>query len=204
MAGPRSSVANLVLSVIVVTLGLATIIATICLWAFVDWGRYDWALRLTLRIVWGVWALVFLAALLTRATIFGWAFRRYFRWAGESPPAVPPVIRPTKAPWSKSGKASFLFTVIMTSVTGAIAIAIAVMWVLKDVTGDWVFMLVFKILGISWWVLVVGIVLTRIAIFGWQRGQDLQQQSQPLPAQPQQQQQQQPPQTGDQESRTAS
>jgi hypothetical protein len=70
-----------------------------------------------------------------------------------------------KAPWSKSGAASFSFTVIIVSVTAAVAIATVVMWILKDVTGEWVFWLVFKILGASWWVVMVGLVLARIAIF---------------------------------------
>ncbi|MGL4554305.1 MAG: hypothetical protein ACRC33_24345, partial [Gemmataceae bacterium] len=47
-----------------------------------DWGRHDAELRIAQRIVWAVWALTASSVILTRVTVFGWSFRRYFRWDG--------------------------------------------------------------------------------------------------------------------------
>jgi hypothetical protein len=143
---------------------IAVLIATACLWWLGNWERYSGGLTLTLRILWGVWVVHALGALLTNVTIFGWNFRRYFRLEGSSGPPAPPL-RPTKAPWYKSGKVSFSITVILVSLTGGCAVATAVMYILKDVTGDWVFWLVFKIIWASWWVLVVFTVIVRVTIF---------------------------------------
>src|SRR5262249_42374441 len=77
--------------------------------------------------------------------------------------------RPTAAPWYKSPAASFSITVVMVSITGAVAVATAVLWMLQDVIGDWVFRLVAQILWSTWWVGCVATVLTRVAIFGVQK-----------------------------------
>ncbi len=147
---------------------VAVLIATACLEWFGNWERYGAGLRLTERILWGVWVVHALAAVLTRVTIFGWNFRRYFRLDDNGP--LPPVPgRPAKAPWYKSGKVSFSTTVILVSLFGTAAIATAVMYILKDVTGDWVFWLVFKIIWSSWWVLSIVTVLTRLALFGMEK-----------------------------------
>src|SRR5262245_18074719 len=106
---------------------------------------------MALQIVWGSWIVACLATVLTKVTIFGWTFRKYFRWPGEGRPAGA-RIRPTRAPWVKSAATSFSFTVAMVSVTGAFAVAWAVMFILKGVIGDWVYWLVSMILGVVWWV----------------------------------------------------
>src|SRR5262245_15544549 len=120
------------ISFLLVLMHLAvTCIASGVIWLKGDWAEYRWGLTLSLKIIWGVWMVAALATLLTHATIVGWSFRKYVRWAGDQMPAWT-RFRPTKAPWSKSGAASFSFTVAMVSVTGAIAVAVVVMWILKD------------------------------------------------------------------------
>ncbi|MGL4551116.1 MAG: hypothetical protein ACRC33_08010, partial [Gemmataceae bacterium] len=101
-------------------------------------------------------------------TVFGWSFRRYFRWDGEGdpPPGAP---RPTKAPWYKSPTASFGFTVAIVSVTGAAVIGTVVLYLLMDSVKEDVFWLVVKILWGSWWVVLIALVLARVTIFGIQR-----------------------------------
>jgi len=168
---PRT--ARLITNLILLALLAGTLIASACLWWLGDWENHAWGLTLTLRILWGCCIVGCLATLLTRTTIFGWTFRQYFRGWPEG------WRRPTRAPWSKSGKASFGFTVAMVSVTGAVAVAMIVMWILKDVTGDWVFKLVFGILFASWWVVTIVLVLVRNAIFGIQRRRDLEDNEEP-------------------------
>ena len=168
MTERRSGRARLILYLVAGTLLLATLIATICLWLFVDQERHGFALTLTLRILWGVWMVLMIALVLTRVTIFGWSFRRYFRWPDQAPPPEP-APRPTRAPWDKGSKTSFSFTVTLVSLTGGAAVATAVLWILEDVIGPDVFKLIATILWISWWVVVIALVLTRIAIFGAQR-----------------------------------
>src|SRR6185503_7699136 len=112
-------------------------------------AEYHWGVTLAFRILWGCWIVGLCALILTRVTIFGWSFRRYFRWDEPTPPPGAP--RPTRAPWRKGGKSSFGFTVTMVSVTGAAAVTIVVMWMLEDVVGDFVFWLVSFIVGGSWW-----------------------------------------------------
>jgi hypothetical protein len=164
----RVNVAWVVLSVVALALLGANLIATGLIIWLGDWQEHRPGLTLALRIVWGSWVVAVLAMLLTRVTVFGWSFRRYFRWPGdeERPPDAP---RPTQAPWYKSGAASFAFTVTLVSLTGSVAVAVIVLWILKDVIGDGVFWLVVKILGSSWWALCVILVLVRVSIFGVQR-----------------------------------
>jgi hypothetical protein len=155
---------------VIIALLIATLAVTVCLYVFLDSAEYRWELTLTFRILWGCWIVALLALILTRVTIFGWSFRRYFRWDEPTPPPNP-APRPTRAPWDKGARSSFGFTVSMVSVTGACAVAIVVLWILEGVIGSWVFWRLFPIIGIVWWVTVITLVLARIAIFGAQRHQ---------------------------------
>ncbi len=155
--------AKLISTLGVIVLFVAMAIASTCLWYFGNWEEYEFGLTLTLRILWGVWLVVLLATILTRVTIFGWSFRNYLR-LDEAGPPLPR--RPTTAPWYKSGVTSFAITVFIVSLTGVVSITGAVLWILEDVIGVEVFWLVFKIVGISYWVLLVAAVLTRIILFG--------------------------------------
>jgi hypothetical protein len=175
MSIPRSRKAIRILYAIVLALLAGCLVTTALLWWLGDWERHPGGLTLTLRIVWGCWLVVLLSALLTRVTIFGWYFRRYFRWPqeGEAPPVPrPPAVvpdRPVRAPWPKSGAASFSITVVLVSLTGTAAVGTVVMWILEDVTGRWVFWLVTSLIWICWWVGAIATVLTRVAIFGAER-----------------------------------
>ena len=167
---------------VIVSLLLASLVATLCLYLLVDSAEYRWELVLALRILWGCWIVALCALILTRVTIFGWSFRRYFRWDEPTPPP-PTAPRPTRAPWDTGGKSSFGFTVSMVSVSGVAAVAVVVMWMLEAVTGHFVFWLVSTIVGVVWWVTMMTLVLTRIAIFGNQRHKKkLEQQAQPAGA----------------------
>jgi hypothetical protein len=170
MMRPKPGKAGFITSLILLCLLLVTVAVNLLLLWLGNWERDGWGLRLALRIVWGCCVVGCLATLLTRVTIFGWNFRRYLRWPGnpaQAPPDVPR--RPTAAPWYKSPAASFSITVVMVSLTGAVAIATAVLWMLVDVIGEWAFWLIFKILWSAWWVGCVATVLTRVAIFGVQK-----------------------------------
>jgi hypothetical protein len=173
MAERRPNLASSIVTIATLIHLIGVVIATACLWWFGNWEEYGSGLRLTLRILWGVWIVNAVAAVLTRVTIFGWSFRRYFRLDENGPPTQPLPVRPTRAPWYKSGKVSFSSTVILVSLIGACAIATAVMYILTDVTGEWVFWLVFKIIWSSCWVLCIATVLTRLALFGNQRSRDI-------------------------------
>jgi hypothetical protein len=168
MSERRSGKARLVVFLVAGLLLVATLVATVCLWLFVDQERHGFALTLTLRILWGAWMVLMLALFLTRVTIYGWSFRRYFRWPDQEPPPEQ-APRPTRAPWNKGSKTSFSFTVVLVSLTGAAAVTTAVLWILEGVVGEFVFWLVSMIVWVSWWVVVIAVVLTRIAIFGAQR-----------------------------------
>jgi hypothetical protein len=153
------------LIVLVLLVGALATTAALCWWG--DWEKHDFGLKLTLRIIWGCWLLTGVATLLTRVTMFGWYFRRYYRWPEEGAAAkVLMPKRPTVAPWYKSGAESFSITVVLVSLTGVVLLAAAVMWIVSDLTGKWVFFLVLRILGASWWVLVIAVVVTRVSIFG--------------------------------------
>jgi hypothetical protein len=181
MADQPNNTARWVSSVAVLVLLLVTGIASAIIWWTGDWKQHAWGLTLTLRILWGVWIVLALATILTRVTIFGWSFRRYFRRAGDKMPEWA-RFRPSRAPWSKSGKASFSFTVVNVALFGLCAVATAVMWILVDVTGEWVFWLVFKIIWSSWWVLQITLVLVRVAVFAEQRQRELREQNNKEPS----------------------
>jgi hypothetical protein len=168
-------------SIVLLALFVVIGIASAFIWFTADWERYAWGLTLALRIMWGSWFVVALVTYLTRVTIFGWSFRRYVRWAEGKMPAWT-RFRPSKAPWSKSGAVSFTFTAILTWLTGGCLITTAVMWIISDMTGSWVFWLVFKIIWASWWVLAIGLVLARVAIFGVQRQKQIEETSKPEPS----------------------
>jgi hypothetical protein len=153
----------------VIALLVAVAIANACLEWLGNWEEHEFGLTLTQRILWGVGLVALIALILTRVTIFGWSFRNYLRLDEAT---VPLPRRPTAAPWYKSGVTSFAITVFIVSLTGVVAIAIAVLWILEDVIGVDVFWLVFKILGISYWVLLIAAVLTRIILFGKQKYKD--------------------------------
>ena len=70
MSGPPSGKGRLLSWVVVLTLLGASALTTLLLYGLVDRERHGWALRLTLRIVWGCWVLVCLAFVLTRH--FAW------------------------------------------------------------------------------------------------------------------------------------
>ncbi len=171
MSEPRPYLGKMISYLIVLLLVVACAITSVLLRWLGNWEEHAFGLKLAERIVWGCGLVGCLATVLTRVTMFGWYFRRYFRWPGEGAgaptPPVPLPRRPATAPWYKSGKASFTITVVLVSLTGAIAIATVVMWTLTDVTGEWTFLLVFKILWSVWWVLAIATVLTRNAIFRW-------------------------------------
>ncbi len=56
-------------------------------------------------------------------------------------------------------------TVSLVSLTGATAIASAVIWIMGDVFGDWLMWLILKIIWGVFWVAAIAIVLTRIGVF---------------------------------------
>jgi MFS family permease len=145
----------------------ATAVATVLILWLGDWDRYHWGLDLTLRILWGCCIVAVAATLLTRLTIIGWYFRRYFRPAEQPPPD--PVSggprRTVRAPWYKSPALSFSMTVTLVSLTGATAIASAVIWIMGDVFGDWLMWLILKIIWGVFWIVCIAIVLTRVGVF---------------------------------------
>jgi len=160
--------AKRVVTGVIIALLAASLAVTVWLLLFVDSAEYHWGVTLAFRVLWGCWIVGLCALILTRVTLFGWSFRRYFRWDEPTPPPVP-TPRPTRAPWEKGSKSSFGFTVSMVSVTGVTAVTIVVMWMVSGLAGDWVFWLVSTIVGITWWVAVIVLALTRIAVFGAQR-----------------------------------
>jgi hypothetical protein len=157
MADFRDRTTALVTWIIIGVLLVGTLITTGFFWWLGDWEHYGPALTLALRIVWGSALVGCLAAALTRVTIFGWAFRRWFR----------PIEKRglTEPPWPKSGAASFAITVSLVSLLGVACVATAVMWILRDAVGEWVMWLVIKLTWGAWWVLVITMVLIRVALF---------------------------------------
>jgi hypothetical protein len=177
MADPRSGKSGPVSWIVVASLLGVALLITAPLWWLGDWENHGWALTLTLQIVWGCWLVGTLAALLTRVTIFGWYFRRYFLWDEEKelPPEVPRLPPP---PWPKSPAASFSITVVLVSLTGAAVVASVVLWILRDALGEWLWTIL-QIIWACWWVAVIAVVLTRISIFGVQKQRAIEKQQPP-------------------------
>jgi hypothetical protein len=170
MAAPRFTKSGLITGIIAASLLAGTAVASVAIGAVSGWKEDDWGLWLTLKILWGSCAVAVLAAVLTRVTIIGWYFRRYFRLSDpDAPPPPDPVSggprRPARAPWYKSGKLSFSMTVVLVSLLGAAVIAVAVLWILSDVLGKDLFWLLFRIIVAAWWVASITIVLTRVGVF---------------------------------------
>jgi hypothetical protein len=158
----------LILGLVVLVTLIGAVAANLLLVQLGDWENQEAELTLAVRVIWVVWGLVAASIILTRVTVFGWSFRRYFRWDGEGdpPPGAP---RPTKAPWYKSAAASFGFTVAIVSITGAAVLVTAAISLLMDPFRSQVYGLVVKIIWGSWWVLLITLVLIRVTIFGVQR-----------------------------------
>jgi NADH:ubiquinone oxidoreductase subunit 5 (subunit L)/multisubunit Na+/H+ antiporter MnhA subunit len=177
MADPRSGLSGPVAWIVVASLVGVTALVTVLLWWLGDWENHGWALTLTLRIVWGSCLVGCLAAILTRVTIFGWYFRRYFHWGEEKEPS--PEAPRSPPPWPKSPAASFSITVVLVSLTGTAVIASAVLWILRDALGDWWLWTLLKIIWAVWWVAVIAVVLTRVSIFGVQKRRATEKQDEP-------------------------
>ena len=165
----RSTKSGFVTAVIAGSFLVVAIIATLLIWQLGDWQNYSWSLDLTLRILWGCCIVAVVATTLTRVTIIGWNFRRYFR---ASEHATPPrdavgvgVRRATTAPWYKSGILSFSMTVSLVAVVGVTAITSTVIWIMGDVFGDWVMWLTLKIVWATAWIAMIALVLTRVGVF---------------------------------------
>jgi hypothetical protein len=158
----------LILGLVVLVTLIGAVAANLLLVQLGDWENQEAELTLAVRVIWVVWGLVAASIILTRVTVFGWSFRRYFRWDGEGdpPPGAP---RPTKAPWYKSAAASFGFTVAIVSITGVAVLVTAAISLLMDPFRSQVYGLVVKIIWGSWWVLLITLVLIRVTIFGVQR-----------------------------------
>jgi hypothetical protein len=169
MLEPRSTMSGFVTAIIAGPFLVGSIVATAAIWWLGDWQNYGWGLDLTLRILWGCCIVVLTAAMLTRLTIIGWYFRRYFRPAEQAVPPPDPVgagtRRPTSAPWYKSGALSFSMTLTLVGMAGATALASAVIWIMGDVFGEWIMWLILKILWGVFWMVCIATVLTRIGVF---------------------------------------
>jgi hypothetical protein len=175
MSEQRPPVSRIVTALIAGAFVIGTAVATALIYLIwqlaggAGWQEYSWPRDLTLRILWGCCVVAVAATLLTRLTIIGWHLRRYFRPAEQSTPQRDPVSggprRPARAPWYKSGALSFSMTVTLVSLTGATAIASAVIWIMGDVFGDWLMWLILKIIWGVYWIAVIAIVLTRIGVF---------------------------------------
>jgi len=159
--------ATLIVTIVLLTLLVAFGSASLALWRAADWQRFRWGLTLTLKIMWGTWLVLFVAALLTHATIVGWKFRK--ARPGQGPAALLRAIREgiTPSAWLKRGPDSFTITVVLVSLTGVAVLATVVLWIIND-GGGWFWPSV-KIIWGTWWVLSIATVLVRIAIFKNQR-----------------------------------
>ena len=168
MAELRPPKSKIVTAVIVSAFVAGTAVATALILWLGDWGHYRWGLDLTLRILWMCCVVAVIATLLTRLTIIGWYFRRYFR-PSEPPPPPDPVSggprRLVRAPWYKSPALSFSMTVTLVSLAGATAVATAVIVILGDVFGNDLMWLILKIIWGVFWVVAIAIVLTRVGVF---------------------------------------
>lgn len=170
MADSRGRLARLIVTLVLLTLLLAFGSASLALWLGGDWTHYERGLILTLKIMWGTWVVLFVAALLTYATIMGWKYRK--ARPNEGPAALLRAIKEGIHPsaWLKTGPTSFTITVVLVSLLGVTVLASVLIWII----GDWrdseaALVLSLKIVWGAWWVLCILTVLVRVGIFGWQR-----------------------------------
>lgn len=170
MTDSRSKLAILICILVVLTVLGAISVASLVLWLVGNWEKHEGALTLTLKIMWGSWFVLLTATVLTWVTIFGWKFRR--AWPGKGPMALLKSIAAGEKPPSlaKTGGTSFTFTVVLVSLFGTTVLASVCLWIL----GDWEkysgpLGLAMRIIWGALWVLIIATVLTRVAIFGWQK-----------------------------------
>jgi hypothetical protein len=154
----------LIISLVVLVLLGAVGATSALLVALGDWESHAEELRFANRVLWGTWIVAAVGVVLTRVTVFGWSFRKYFRWEGEGEPP-PNLPRPTRAIWYKSPSASFGFTVAMVALTGSVAVSTVILWVV----GGPVMWLAIKVVWGCWWVIFIALVLARVSVFGIQR-----------------------------------
>src|SRR5215472_9198000 len=111
MAKSRSSLVALISNIVLLTLLVLAAVTSVILWLVGDWEKYGWGLGLSLKIVWGVWLVAFVATFLTRATMVGWHHRKAHpsEWPAALYKAFSEGGRPPS--WFKSGAASFTITV---------------------------------------------------------------------------------------------
>ena len=170
MALTRSQLAGLISALVLVTLFVAFGIASLVLLLAGDWIEYQWALTLTLRIMWGTWIIAATATLLTFVTMFGWHFRKLR--PGEGPTALAKALAAEIKPasWFKRGSVSFTITVVLVSLFGTAVLASVLIWVI----GEWEpyqgpKVLALKLIWGTWWVLCIVTVLVRVALFNRER-----------------------------------
>jgi hypothetical protein len=170
MVSKRSRLAILICILVLMTVLVAISTASLVLWLVADWEKHAWALTLTVKIMWGSWAVLLTATLLTWVTIFGWKFRR--PQPGQGPMALLRSIAAGEEPsaFAKTTGTSFVFTVVLVSLTGVAVLASVLLWIL----GNWAqfagpLTLALKWIWGSWWVLVIATVLVRLAVFDQQR-----------------------------------
>jgi hypothetical protein len=169
MIDPGSTKSGFITAVIAAAYVTGTAVATALIWWLGDWQGFPWALDLTLRILWGCCLVAVAATLLTRLTIIGWYFRRYFRSAEQAVPPPEPIgtgpRRPTAAPWYKSGVLSFSMTVTLVALAGTTAVASAVICVMGDVFGNDLMWVILKSIWGAAWIAAIAVVLTRVGVF---------------------------------------
>jgi hypothetical protein len=170
MTRPRYRLASLVCNLVVLTLLVAFGIASLVLALGGNWEKHSFGLTISLKIMWGVWLLVFASVVLTRITVFGWQFRRV--QPGQGPPSLSRALAQEMKPssWLKTTATSFTITVVLVSLMGTAVLASVLIWVI----GDWsdskeTLVLSLKIIWGTWWVLCIATVLVRVKIFDWQR-----------------------------------
>jgi hypothetical protein len=162
-----SRLAFLIVAIVLLTLFIAFTITSVIMGLMGDWEDHSDGLELTLKIMWGAWLTALAASFLTYVTAFGWRFRKLR--PGEGPAALwrdlAADIKPSS--WFKSGATSFTVTVILVSLFGAAFLASVLVWII----GDWneSKSIAMKAIWGSWWVLCIGTVLVRVALFTKQR-----------------------------------
>ena len=169
MAESRHRLVTLILLVVVLTLLSACVATTIALAAAGNWEKHARGMTLALKIMWGIWALLAVATILTHLTMFGWRFRHGPR---QWPSAIYQTIKEGVEPptWFKSGKTSFTITVVFVSLLGASCVATVLLWIVGDWREDGEALgLTIKIIWAAWWVLAIATVLVRVALFARQR-----------------------------------